>query len=128
MSATVSTPRQARLYVSRIDPWSVAKTAFLVCVVVAVVLVVAVAALWWLLDAIGVFAALTQGVNDIVGSTGSTLDLTALLDFQRVMGVTVMLAAFEILLVTLLVTAFAVAYNVTVGLTRGIEVVLTDAP
>lgn len=120
--------RQARLFVARIDPWSVAKTTFLVSFVLAIVIIVAICALWWLLDATGVFAALTKTVNDIVGSSGSSFDLTALLDFRRVLGVSVVLGAFEVLLVTLLVTAFAVAYNITVGLTRGIEVVLTDAP
>lgn len=128
-SGTASTaPRQARLFVSRIDPWSVAKTTFLVSLVLAIVIIVAICTLWWLLDATGVFAALTVTVNDIVGSSGSTFDLTTVLDFRRVLGVSVILGAFEVLLVTLLVTAFAVAYNVTVGLTHGIEVVLTDTP
>lgn len=128
MSSSVPPARQARLYVSRIDPWSLAKTAFLVSVVIAIVIIVAVAALWWLLNAMGVFATLNQSLNDIVGSSGTSLDVASLLDFRRVLGASVILAAFEVLLVTILVTAFAVAYNVTVGLTRGIEVVLTDAP
>jgi len=128
VSSSVPPARQARLYVSRIDPWSLAKTAFLVSVVIAIVIIVAVAALWWLLNAMGVFATLNQSLNDIVGNSGTSLDVASLLDFRRVLGASVILAAFEVLLVTILVTAFAVAYNVTVGLTRGIEVVLTDAP
>jgi hypothetical protein len=42
------------------------------------------------------------------------------------MGVTIVLASIEIVLVSILATLFAVLYNLTVGLTGGIEVVLSD--
>ena len=42
MSQKTITPRRARLYVTRVDPWSVTKAAFLLSLTVAVVLVVAV--------------------------------------------------------------------------------------
>ena len=48
------------------------------------------------------------------------------LEFSRVMGVAVILASVEIVLVSVLSTLFALMYNLTVGLTGGIEVVLSD--
>jgi len=43
-----------------------------------------------------------------------------------VIGVAIIVASVEIILVSLLATLFAIMYNVTVGLTGGIEVVLSD--
>ena len=56
----------------------------------------------------------------------STFDLVSLLDFSRVMGVAVVVAAVEVVLVSIIATLFAFIYNLSVGLTGGVEVVLTD--
>lgn len=125
MTASVG-PRKARLYVSRVDPWSVAKAAFMLAVAVGIVLVVALALLWWVLEYTGVFATLARNVNDVVGNAQSNFDLLSLLDFTRVMGVAVVLATVEVVLVTALASLFAVLYNLTVSITGGVEVVLTD--
>ena len=37
----VRTPKRARLYVTRIDPWSVTKAAFMLALAIGIVLVVA---------------------------------------------------------------------------------------
>ena len=127
MTASASVgPRKARLYVTRVDPWSVAKVAFMLALAVGIVLVVALALLWWMLDYTGVFAALARNVNDVVGNAQSNFDLLSLLDFTRVMGVALVLASVEVVLVTALVSLFAVLYNLTVSITGGVEVVLTD--
>jgi hypothetical protein len=42
------------------------------------------------------------------------------------MGVTLVLAALEVFLVSLLSALLAMFYNVTVGVTGGVEVVLSD--
>ena len=39
---------------------------------------------------------------------------------------TIVLASVEVILVSVLATIFAFMYNLTVGLTGGVEVVLTD--
>jgi len=119
-------PRKARLYVTRIDPWSVAKIAFMLAVALGIVLVVALAVLWWILDYTGVFETLARNVNDVVGNATTNFDLLSLLDFNRVMGVAIVLASVEVVLVTAVVTLFAILYNLTVPLTGGVEVVLTD--
>lgn len=121
------TPRRARLYVYRLDAWSVMKVAFMLAVALGVVIVSAVAALWWLLDYSGVIATLARNVDEVIGSGTTTFDLEAVLAFDRVMGITVVVAALEIALVSLLAGLFAVLYNLTVGITGGIEATFTDA-
>lgn len=121
-----SGPRRARLYVTRIDPWSVFKAAFLLAVTIGVVIVVAVWMLWWLLDSTGVLEALSRSLNDIVGSATTGVDLVDLLSFSRVVGGALIVAAVEVVLVSLLATVFAFMYNLTVGITGGLEVVLSD--
>lgn len=118
--------RQARLYVSRVDPWSVAKTAFLLCIALGVVTIIAIAGLWFFLDALGVFSTLATTADDVLGSATTTFDLQGLLSFQRTVGVAAVLASVQIVLTTVVATLLAVMYNLTVGLTGGVEVVLTD--
>ena len=120
-------PRRARLYVYRLDAWSVMKVAFMLAVALGVVIVCAVAALWWLLDYSGVIATLARNVDEVIGSGTTTFDLEAVLAFDRVMGITVVVAALDVALVSILAGLFAVLYNLTVGITGGIEATFTDA-
>jgi len=120
------TTRRARIYVTRIDPWSVAKVSFLLSLAVGIIAVVAVAALWWVLDYTDVFITLSRTVNEVFGGAANDFDLVALLEFSRVMGVTIVLASVEIVLVSILATLFAVLYNLSVGLTGGVEIDLSD--
>ncbi len=122
----VRTPRRARLYVTRIDPWSVTKAAFMLALAIGIVIVVAVGVLWWVLDVTGVFVTVARSIDEVVGSATTGFDLMNYLEFSRVMGVAVILASVEIVLVSVLSTLFALMYNLTVGLTGGIEVVLSD--
>ena len=120
-------PRRARLYVYRVDAWSIMKVAFMLAVALGIVIVCAVAALWWLLDYSGVIATLARNVDEVIGSGTTTFDLDAVLAFDRVMGITVVVAALEVALVSILAGLFAVLYNLTVGITGGVEATFTDA-
>lgn len=120
-------PRRARLYIYRVDAWSVMKVAFMLAVALGIVIVCAVAALWWLLDYSGVIATLARNVDEVIGSGTTTFDLEAVLAFDRVMGITVVVAALEVALVSILAGLFAVLYNLTVGITGGVEATFTDA-
>lgn len=119
-------PKRARLYVTRIDPWSVTKAAFMLALAIGIVLVVAVAVLWWVLDFTGVFLTVSRTTDEVVGSASTGFNLLSYLEFSRVIGVATVVASVEIVLVSLLATLFAVMYNLTVGLTGGVEVVLSD--
>ena len=123
---SVSRSRQARLYVSRVDPWSVAKVAFVLSVAIGIVLVIATALLWLMLDSLGVFDALARNVNEIVGSSGSDFDLMSVLSFSRIVGGVLVLTSVEIVLISVLAAVFAILYNISVSMTGGVEVVLTD--
>lgn len=119
-------PKRARLYVTRIDPWSVTKAAFMLALAIGIVLVVAVGLLWWVLDTTGVFITLSRTIDEVVGSATTGFDLLSYLEFSRVIGVAIIIASVEIVLVSILATLFAVMYNLSVGLTGGVEVVLSD--
>jgi len=122
----VRTPRRARLYVTRIDPWSVTKAAFMLALAIGIVIVVAVAALWWVLDVTGFFVTISRTIDEVVGTATTGFNLLDYLELSRVMGVAIVIASVEIVLVSILATLFAIMYNLTVGLTGGIEVVLSD--
>lgn len=117
--------RRARLYVTKLDPWSVTKAAFLLAVAVAIILVIAVSVVWFVLDRTGVIAALSGTVTDVVGGT-SGLDLVTTLGFGQVIGATLIVASVEIVLVSALAGLFTIMYNLTVGITGGVEVVLSE--
>lgn len=118
--------RKARLYVSRVDPWSVAKASFMLSVALGVIVIVAVAVIWFVLSSTGVFDALARTLNDVVGNANATFDLRNLISFDRVMGLAVLVGAVEVVLVSALGTLFAFLYNLTVGITGGLEVTLSD--
>ena len=118
-------PRRARLYVSRFDPWSVTKAAFILSLAIGIILVIAVTSVWFILDRTGVIESLTGTVTDVVGST-SGLDLITSLGFWQVIGATLIIAAVEIVLVSALAGLFTILYNLNVGITGGVEVVLSE--
>lgn len=126
MSDTARTPRRARLYVTHVNAWSITKAAFLLALAIGIVLVVAVTVLWLLLNSIGVFDTLTRNVNDVIGNSANSFDLVGLLSFPTVIGAAVVIASVEIVLISIFAGLFAVMYNLSVGLTGGIEVVLSD--
>ena len=117
-------PRRARVYVTRLDPWSVTKAAFLLSLAVGIVIVVAVSVVFLTLDATGALDAVSRTVDDVLGTGG--FDLLTSLEFTRVLGLATVIASVEIVLVSALATLFAFLYNVTVGLTGGVEVILSD--
>ncbi len=67
---------------------------------------------------------MSRTIDDVLGTGG--FDLLTSLELSRVLGLAAVIASVEIVLVSALATLFAFLYNVTVGLTGGIEVVLSD--
>ena len=126
MSDTARAPRRARLYVSRVDPWSVTKAAFLLSLTLGIVLVVAVVALWLVLNVTGVFTSGSRTIGEGVGTGSPPFSLLDYIGLTKVLGVTLGIASVEIVLMTLLATLLAVMYNVSTGVTGGVEVVLSD--
>jgi hypothetical protein len=115
--------RQVKLHLTHVDPWSVAKGAFVLGVTIAGVLLVAITVLWVLLSAAGVFEAAVSLWSDASGSTGTGISFLSL---GRLLGLTMVVSAIEIVLLSVLSTLFAVLYNLSVGFTGGVEYTFTD--
>jgi len=119
----VSTERKARLHLTHLDPWSIAKSAFMLGVTIAGVIILATVVLWLMLSAAGVFEAITGLFKDASGNQGASVSFLSL---GRLLGLVMVVSAVEIVLVSVLSTLFAVLYNLSVGFTGGVEVTLTD--
>jgi hypothetical protein len=126
MTENVRTVRHAHLYLTRLDPWSVMKNAFMLSIAIAIVLVVATMILWGMLTVSGTIAALTRTVDDIAGTGASAIDLTGLLSFGRVLTTVSVIAVMEVVLVSALATLFAYLYNLAVAITGGLQITLTE--
>lgn len=116
-------PQKVRLHLTHLDAWSVAKSAFMLGVTIAAVLLAMSTVLWLLLSAAGVFDAITGLFDDVSGTSGIGISILSL---GRLIGLTMVISAVEITAITLLSALFAVLYNLSVGFTGGIELTLTD--
>ena len=120
-------PRRARLRLTRIDPWSVMKTAFLLSIAFGVVTVVSVLMVWTVLDAAGVWESINASVRDIVGGQeASTFDVENYVGTSRVLGFTMLIAVVDVVLLTAIATLAAFLYNMAAALLGGIEVTLAE--
>ena len=119
--------RKARLRLMRVDPWSVMKTAFLLSVAVGITLFVAVAVLWSVLDAAGVFSSVGRLIQDLTSSeTNAGFQLENYTALSRVLGFTTLIAVVDVVLVTALATLGAFLYNLSASLLGGLEVTLAE--
>jgi hypothetical protein len=118
-------PRRVRLAVSRVDPWSIMKLAFLLSIAIGIALVVATAVIWNVLNTMQVFTQADGIVTDIAG-TESFIDILDYVAFSRVISIAVVIAVVDVVIMTALATLFAFLYNVTAALVGGLHVTLTD--
>lgn len=119
--------RKARLVLARVDPWSVMKLGFLLSIALAIVSIVAVLVLWLVLDALGVFDAVSRTVTDVTSSeTSAGVDVLAYVGLGRVLGVTTVLACVNVVLFTALATLGAFLYNIAATLVGGLHVTLAE--
>ena len=120
-------PRRARLRLTRIDPWSVMKTAFLLSIALGVVTVVSVLMVWTVLGAAGVWDSINQTVQNIVGGeSAGDFDVENYIGTSRVMGFTMLVAVIDVVLLTAIATLGAFLYNMAAALLGGIEVTLAE--
>lgn len=126
-SSAARGPRRARLRLTRIDPWSVMKTSFLLSIAFGVVTVVAVAMIWNVLDSAGVFDSVNQTVRDVVDDQSTaTFDVRNYIGTDRVVGFTMLVAAVDVVLLTAIATLGAFLYNMAAALLGGVEVTLAE--
>ncbi|MGD9962036.1 DUF3566 domain-containing protein [Nocardioides sp.] len=120
-------PRKARLRLSRVDPWSVMKTAFLLSIALAVVTIVSVVIVWSVLGAAGVWDSINSSVQNVIGGQESqNFDVENYVGMSRVMGFTMLVAVIDVVLVTAIATLGAFLYNMSAALLGGIELTLSE--
>ncbi len=120
-------PRRARLRLTRIDPWSVMKTSFLLAIAFAVVTVVSVFIIWSVLAAAGVWDSINQTVQDVVGGEdAANWDVEKYVGMSRVMGFTLLVSVVDVILITAIATLGAFLYNLSATLLGGVELTLTE--
>ena len=119
-------PRRARLRLTRVDPWSVMKTSFLLSVAFGIVTVVSVFIVWTVLGGAGVWDSINATVEDVLGSEGANFDVTDYISTSRVLGFTMLVAVLDVVLLTAIATLTAFLYNMAAALLGGIEVTLAE--
>ncbi|KMM44270.1 hypothetical protein CWIS_17140 [Cellulomonas sp. A375-1] len=118
-------PRRVRLAISRIDPWSVMKLSFLLSVAFGILLVVAVAVVWYTLNGLHVFTNIDDLVTQVTGTEGN-IDILQYVEFKRVISGATLVAVVDVFLLTALSTIGAFLYNIVAALVGGLHVTMTD--
>ncbi|MDO6141706.1 DUF3566 domain-containing protein [Paenarthrobacter aurescens] len=118
--------RRARLLVSKVDPWSVLKMAFLLSVALGIVTVVAAIVLWTVLDLTGIFDQVDSLLGTLAGSEGSGFELKKIASLGQVASFATIIAVVNVVLLTALSMLSAVLYNISATLVGGVGVTLTD--
>lgn len=118
--------RRARLLVSKVDPWSVLKMAFLLSVALGIVTVIAAVVLWTVLDLTGIFNQVDSLLGTLAGSESGGFELKKVASLGQVASFATIIAVVNVVLLTALSMLSAVLYNIAATLVGGIGVTLTD--
>ncbi|MDN6176934.1 MAG: DUF3566 domain-containing protein, partial [Micrococcaceae bacterium] len=113
--------RKARLLISKVDPWSILKMAFLLSVALGIVTVVAAVVLWTVLDLTGIFDRVNDLLGEVIGSE-SGFDLKELVSLGQVASFATIIAVVNVVLLTAMSMLAAVLYNISSTLVGGIGV------
>jgi len=116
--------RRARLRVSNISPWSVFRLSLVLSICLLVVLLVAVAALWYVLNKAGVFTSVIDAASTLTDKTGGGIDKW--LGFKRVMTIAAIVGGINVLVITVLSTIGALLYNLCSDFVGGADVTLVE--
>jgi hypothetical protein len=111
--------RRAKLAVRRLDPWSVFVVSLLLSLFLAVVTIVASLVLYAILSALGVPGSVNDAISEVNGSG-------PLLTKGRFIGFASLVAAANVVLLTVLSTVGAMLYNVCATFTGGVELTLAE--
>ena len=120
-------PRRARLRLTRVDPWSVMKTAFLLSIAFAIVTIVSVVIVWSVLGAAGIWDSINTSIQNVIGGEDSrNFDVQDYVGMSRVLGFTMLVSVIDVILLTAIATLGAFLYNMSAALLGGIEVTLVE--
>jgi len=126
-SKNVKGVRRIKLQLRYVSPLSVAKISFFISLAAGVALVIMVWILWHALDDKTVFTEINNMIVDLAGAPkAKELDLLSYVELGRVMSGTMMIAAIDVVIWTLLATLGAVIYNLLSALIGGVHVTLQE--
>ena len=109
---------------TRINPWSAVKTAFMLAVAAGITLTIVVLLSWLLLRSAGVLAVFSDTLGDLLGT--AVVDFPSLLSFGRVLGLCFLISAAQLITWPAAAFIWSVLYNLVVGLTGGIKVSIRE--
>jgi hypothetical protein len=119
--------RRAKLRVTRVDPWSVTKTAFLLSIAFGVMCVVAVFLVFSIMDASGLWDKVNETIQQVVNQDPKdAFNIKDYVAMSRVMGITMLISVIDVVLITALATLGAFIYNMSAAMLGGIEVTLAE--
>ncbi|ADH91775.1 DUF3566 domain-containing protein [Arcanobacterium haemolyticum] len=116
--------RRVKMTISRVDPWSALKLSFLMSVAIGIMIVIATAVLWFVLDSMYVWSQI-DGLLKTLNSE-ALLQLGQFMEFGRVLSFSVVVAVVEIILMTAFGALMALIYNLVAMLVGGLHVTVTD--
>lgn len=127
-SGTVRPARKARLRIAKLDPWSVMKTALMFSVAAAIILFVAVALLWSVIEASGALDTLQETLNSLLGNPdgSGSVEVSSFIDRWRVLGFTAIVSGINVILLTALATLAAFLYNLSSSVLGGLDITLAE--
>ena len=120
--------RKARLRVAKLDPWSVMKVSLMFSIAMGVIVFVAVALLWSVVEASGALVKLQETLNALLGNPdgSGTVQVTAYVDRWRVLGFTAVVCGINVILLTAIATLWAFLYNLASTVLGGLEITLAE--
>ena len=119
--------RRAKLRLVRVDPWSVTKAAFLLSIAFGVMCVVAVFLVFSIMSASGLWDSVNQTIQDVVNQPADdAFDIKEYVGMSRVMGITMLISAIDVVILTALATLGAFIYNMAASLLGGVEITLAE--
>jgi hypothetical protein len=120
--------RKARLRLSRLDPWSVMKTAFLFSIAAGIMLVIAVYAVWVVLSTSQLFESVNEIVKSVVSTPGDTTPfrIQEYVNTQKVLGIAALIAVVDVVILTALATLGSFLYNLAATMLGGLEITLAE--
>ncbi len=123
-STRPSQPKQVRLKLVYIDFWSAVKFSFLISAAIGVVIFVAVVLVWTVLASTGVFDQISKLAGDVSGQ--KNFSINSVVSFAQVMGFTLVIAALNVVVGTVLGAIACLLYNLSVRVSGGILVGFTN--
>ncbi|WKG03586.1 DUF3566 domain-containing protein [Mycolicibacterium sp. HK-90] len=118
-------PVRASMQIRRVDPWTVLKVSLVLSVVLFFVWMIAVAFLYLVLGAMGVWSKLNSNVGDLLTSASGASG-GELVSSGTIFGGSALIGLVNIVVLCAMATIGAFIYNLTTDLVGGVEVTLAD--